>query len=186
MKRIAKKISPKIRRVIESEAEIETAKAEAVRDAEVAVEDGDDMGDTEVAVEDSDGDSEAAAEAEAPKLPNKKAEFMHEDLITVAVPDGYEFGTHRPLSRIEFDRTATFYFHRAASEKWKSEQLLAKSEKLFQKAEMIHALGDDKTAAAVKKAERLVKSLAMLEEQLLADGIDPAILAAIKASGQGS
>lgn len=89
-----------------------------------------------------------------------------------AMPKDFDFKLHKPLKKADFGSTALFMQHKASFIDYRADGMKELANKMRAKAERFAALGDDKTAKKVKKAERIQKQLAELSKELEGSGID--------------
>lgn len=82
-----------------------------------------------------------------------------------AVPEGFDFGTYKPLKKKNFKQDYLWYLHKAAEMKFKAERY-------EKEAEEIKKLGSPAERAKKKQIIRLQSKMAELKEQLSAQGID--------------
>lgn len=82
-----------------------------------------------------------------------------------AIPEGFDFGTYKPLKKRNFKQEYLWYLHKAAEMKFKAEQY-------EKKAEEIKKLGSPAERAKKKQIIRLQSKMAELKEQLSSQGID--------------
>jgi len=96
----------------------------------------------------------------------------------VAVPEGFDFATHKPLGFKTFSSRHLHIAHRAAEHRFRANILTVKADELEAKAVRIEKLGDEKTRKKVKRAERVIKELGGLKDVLAAAGVSLADLLA--------
>lgn len=102
-----------------------------------------------------------------------RAEFkVPKDKLDVAVPEGYDFKSHKPLKRTDFQESYLFTMHQAARADFQSTVYADKAVALREKAEKDRVLGDDKTRKAAKRAQKLTSQLSELTKLLADQGVD--------------
>jgi len=116
------------------------------------------------------GEGEGVDEKE-PKYEDFKAEAPA-DGWTVKVPEGFDFGKHKPLGKKEFSGKSIWMLHRAELFVFKASLLTQKAEALRVDSEQVAKMGDNKTAKAVKKAQKIKNQLATLMAELKEAGVD--------------
>ena len=83
-----------------------------------------------------------------------KPDFEHEELIDVAMPEGYEIDNHAPLKKADFEQLWMFVEYKALC-------MDDKAEKLHAEAERVKKMG---SAADRSKAKRYLKMMSKMGE----------------------
>jgi len=117
------------------------------------------------------GGEEVEPEEKEPKYEKYKTEAPA-DGWTMKVPEGFDFAKNKPLGKKEFSGKSIWMLHRAELFVFKASLLTQKAEALRVDSERVSKLGDNKTAKAVKKAQKIKSQLATLMAELKEAGIN--------------
>lgn len=106
-------------------------------------------------------------------LKSVPAEEKNEDgELVVSKPTGFDFSLHKPLKKSAFQNSFDADLHRADMIDYRAARMKAVATKIRDKAEKMSKLGDEKTAKAFKKANKIAAQMAALKAQLAAAGLN--------------